>query len=294
MNRSIAVTVGDRRAAALNQAGQSADIGVGPRAGHRARGIAGDDGRAIVKPRQPADRDAAIRPSVYRYPGVAGADCAAVSAHQPAQIQTGRTGHRAARGVAGGNLAGAIAHQNAHHPPAAAHVGVNHPQIPDHPVSAQDIEQPGKAASVDGQVADGMPIAVKGGIVTPPDRIPIRESIRGSHRHAIGGEVQIRRQLIPGATHSAPHPRTRGRQIPAGERPGVGDIRAGGRRQPVAVQVMADGVQLVQRCHVNQPIVIPVIIRHHRPLRRRVQCRVLPGAGSEPPGVVREIILIQR
>ena len=268
-------------------AGQSADTGIGRRAGNPPGGIAGGyDGGAVVKPRQPADPDVGNRSSVHRYPGVGGADRANVLAHQPAQIQPAGTGDRAARSVAGGDLAGVAARQHAHQTPAAAHDGVKHPQIPDHPVAAQETEQPGNAGGADGHIADGIPAAVKHCGVCPPDRRPVGVVIPRAHAPAVVGvEIQIRRQFVAQPPHY--------RRIPPAECRVIG--RDAGFRRPVAVQIPPDGVQLRQRIHLGQPVVVRVVggERPPRPLRRGVQQRVLPG-GAETPGVIPGIVAVDR
>ena len=284
LRRSVAIAAGDDRAGAVDFTRQSADFGIARRAGYPPGGVTGDDGRAVVKPHQPADLDAANRPSVYRYPGVAGADRANVLAHQPAQIQPGGTGHRAARGVARGDLPGVAPRQNAHQPPAAAHDRVNHPQIPDHPVGAQETEQPRNADGTDGHLADSMPVAVKHRGISPPDRRPVGVFIPRPHAPAIiRVEIQIRRQLVAQPPHN--------RRIPPGEGGVIG--RGAGFRRPVAVQIPPDRVQLRQRIHLGQPIAVRVVRgeRPPRPLRRGVQQGVLPGR-PETPGVIPGIVAV--
>ena len=241
--------------------------------------------------RQPADPDVGHRSPVDRYRGVAGADRAVIPADQPAHIQ-GTAGKGAARGVAGAyhavglDLPGQYPEESR----AAVHLRIDHPHIPDRPAAAQDIEQPPvHRPAADGQVADGMPVAVKHRGVSPPDGRPVGVRIRGSHRHAVGGEVQIRRQFVPGAVpRRTAHPPAGG-PVVAGERPEIAG-GSGGGGDAVAVQIPADGVQLIQVADLDQPIVVAVVV--NRPLAGGVQHRVLAG-GAEVPGIVHESIAVQ-
>ena len=241
--------------------------------------------------RQPADPDVGHRSPVDRYRGVAGADRAVIPADQPAHIQ-GTAGKGAARGVAGAYHAVGLdlPGQDPEECRAAVHLRINHPQIPDRPAAAQDIEQPPvHRPAADRQVADGMPVAVKHRGVSSPDRRPVGVGIRGSHRHPVGGEVQIRRQFVPGAVpRRTAHPPA-GSPVVAGERPEIAG-GSGGGGDAVAVQIPADGVQLVQIADFDQPVIVAIVV--NRPLVGAVQRRVL-GGGAEVPGVVIESIAVQ-
>ena len=254
-----------------------ADIGIVAGAGDGAGGVAGGDCAGGVSADQSADLDI-IPAGAGGDRGIGGPDDAPVDAGQPAQagIASGG-GDRSAGGVAGAHRAAggdfAGQHADAAEPPPAAHAGVDEPQIPDHGAALQTAEQPGELAAVgDGQAGDGMAVAIENRPVTVDGR-PVGVGVGGcNHPVAVGVEVQIRIQLVAGAAaRRAAHPGAGNRE---GKRGSVGG-GVGRRRIPVAVQVPADGVQLVQIDHFDQPVIVAVIVDH--PLAGPVQPRVLAG-----------------
>ena len=252
----IAVAVGDAAGRAVHGSRQPAYVGAGAGAGGRAGGVAGDDRAGVKVARQPADAGAGGGAGVHRNRGVAGADHAGVFAHQPAGPgAVARYRRGAALGIAGDYIAVEVAgQQGAGLLPAArpdGHIGRGQPHIADDPAGAQRIEQPGVSApgrDVDRQVGDGMPPAVKRRGIQGADGGPVGERIRGGHAvHPVGIEIQVAGQFVAEAPVRAAQPRRGGAgggsgKIPAGERPGVGYVIAGSVGQPVAVQVVADGV----------------------------------------------------
>ena len=301
MHRSIAVAVGYDAGAAAGLADQPAVVSAGNRGpGHRAGGVAGNDLARGEPPHQPAEVGVSPASRGDRRRGVAGADDALVVSHQTTHEGAAASGgYGSALHVAGGHRRSGthLPYQNAG-VAQGAHSGRQHPHIPDHPAVGQVGEQSAVEApggDVDRQIGDGMALAVKrrGILPRPPDRRPVGVGVGGGYAAAsVGVEIQVGRKLVALAGCGAAHPRTRRRQIPAGERPGVGDIFPGGARQPVAVQVVADGVQLVQGIDVNQVVVVGVVIHHRRPLRRGVGRGVLAGR-AEVPGVVGESVAVQ-
>ena len=109
------------------------------------------------------------------------------------------------------------------------------------------------------KAADGVPAAT-----TVPVSVPC------IYRAAVVGvEVQVRRQLVPGATAArAAHARDGVRE----SHDIVGSM-GGSVRRAVSVQIPADGIQLRQVAYINQAIIVPVVVVRLRRDRRRGRCR---------------------
>ena len=128
-----------------------------------------------------------------------------------------------------------------------------------------------------------MPVAVKSGVVIPPDGRPVGVGIRGSHHPvAVGVKVQIRRQFIAGAdARGAAHTGSGGGNA-VGE---SGGITAGvGRRGiPAAAQIPANGVQLIQGTDIDEAVVVQIVVNGSlsRGGRRGVKPHPRPGRGGQ-------------
>ncbi len=218
--------------------------------------------------------------------------------HQAANLA--HAGDRPARGAVAHRAQRDVPHQRAN-VVVARHLRANQVDAR-HRRAAQLAEQPdvvvAAARPVDEQVADRVVVALKGGHerLRPAvaQRLPAVAAVvvivvGVDHRSAAGVaarvrvEVQVRVQLVAravvvvgiGGGDGAAHARC---GVGEGQRivVGVGRIRGA-----VAVQVPADGVQLVQVYDLDQPVVVVVVV-HHR--RRRLQGRVL-AARAEVPDV---------
>ena len=292
MHFGVAVAVVDRGAAAGDLADQSAGVGAGVGGRHRAGGVAGGDGAAAVAG-EAADVGAGAGAAVDFGGGVAGLDRAEVAADQSAADPGGGGGgDHAALGVAGADRGPRpdLPGQGADERPDAAHPRVHHPHIPDRPRGVDDVEQPAvERAAGDGQVGDGMAVAVEHRGVDPADGGPVGVGIRGGHRAAaVGVEVQILLQFVAGADAAgAAHPGVGG-DVAGRERPHI--RRGGGGRRPVAVQIPTDGVQLIQIRDLDQPVIVVIVVEH--PLIGAVQPGVVAGR-AEMPGVVDEGVRVQ-
>ena len=286
--------------------GKGADVVVAAAAGagHRAGGVAlahhaaGAGGNAHGA-HQSAQVDVVVGAALHRRRGIAGYHLSIDVARQPAQRRLGPGGgHRAAAGVAVMHPAARFrrSHQNAGAalvgvaPRAAGHIGVHQPHIPHHRPALQFGEQPGiaRVAVVHQHIVDFVAVAVKDRPIVAQRR-KVGVGIRGGDRPApIGVKIQILGQFVPHADPGgAAHPGAGAFDVRPDKPLAVSGIVAGGGQDAVAVQVVTDGVQLVQGGYVDQPVVILVVI--HDAARRGVDRGPLVG-GSEPPGVVGEMI----
>ena len=224
-------------------------------------------------------------------------------------------GDRAARHIAARDFrAGAFIYIP--HQPAgvihAADAGVDDPHLADDPAGGERPEQPGVVAAAAGQVADGVPVAVELRAIRRclrPDRHPVGVRIGGSGADAhlpiaIGVEVQAFVQLVADAGIGAAHPGGTGaQQIRVAERPEIPRLRRRGRgiRPPIPVQVIADGIQLLQGIHIDQIVVVRVVA--HPALRIAGRHGVLARGAEVPnrrvpvgvnPGVARGGLQLER
>ena len=185
-----------------------------------------------------------------------------VSAHQSADAGVSR---HPARDVAAGYGSAVLSHQSAD-ALIAGYVHVRQPYSFD--VSASSAEQAGLdgvgcTRSLEVQVGDSVVVAVEGGaepgaagsdgqpaVAAPPSHV----CLAGGVAVAVG-EVEVLRQFVADAPGGRAAHAGRG----VGERLGVGrQIVA--ERQAVAVQVPADGVQLLQRAYLYEAVVVGVVV----------------------------------
>ena len=269
----IAIAVGEPVVGVLRMAHEPTPAGEGAGARHGAGGVAGNR----IGPRangvvayQTAGDDTWMRSRADGDRGIAGQNRAIVVAYQSARrgaLLGDR--NRTASGVAGCHRAVVYAYQSAICPvigaPAPLHVGVDHSHATDNGCGADLAEQPGiRGVSIDGQVGDGLAVAVEhGGVSANRGPIGVRAGVAAVHGAvAIGVEVQVAAQFVPAARRRAAHAGDR-----AGEGRGVGGGVGGGA---VAVQVVADGVELGEASDVDEVVVVVVVVdlqaavREHR------------------------------
>ena len=255
---------------------QSAHAGIGPAIG-RPQGVGGADG-AVVVARQPADLHvrAAVTdaPDVDRRPDPAQRPGPVVGSHQSAHV--GILGNDGACGVAGADAAFVLACQGAHVPEAVdLHAG--QAQVTHHPADAHVAQQAHVvgAGAVDVQVGDGVAAAVDDGgelVAAIPDGFPacavVVVGIVGAVAGGAGVEVQVRGQLVAAA------PVALGAGGAAGHGEGRRVVGAVGRvvGHAVAVQVVADGVELGQGAYLDQAVAVAVVVGG-----RRGRFRLRPG-----------------
>ena len=187
----------------------------------------------------------------------------------------------AASGVAGCHRAVAYAYQSAICPvigaPAPLHAGVDHAHAADNRSRVDLAEQPGmRSVSIDGQVGDGLAVAVEdGGVGADRGPIGVRAGVCAVHGAvAIGVEVQVVAQFVPAACRRAAH---------AGDRAGEGGgVDGGVGRGAVAVQVVADGVELGEASDVDEVVVVVVVVDQ----QAAVGEHRIAGTAAEVPCVV--------
>ena len=270
-------------------ADQPADV---PAAADRPQRVAGHDLRPAVETRhQPAGEGDAVARAGDARGGVAGRQQGgrpAHPSHQPRHAgNAGRAGPRAARGPGRDHCSGELRHQRRDFGGAAAdaaHLGVRHPQGAHR--AAHSVEQGGVAGGVDdGQVGDRPVVALEGGGVGAADGRPVGEGVAGVHgAAAVVVEVEIVAQFVAGAGALAAHA-----GFGAGKGGGKDESGGGaGGRDAVAVQVIADGVQLGEGSDLDQVVVVVVVVEG-APLGVEVetaelQHRIL-GTGAEIPRV---------
>ena len=144
------------------------------------------------------------------------------------------------------------------------------------PSRAEQAEPGGPA---DEQVGDGVSVALEHGVEGDADGVPAAAAVpevvgRGDGAVAVGVEVEIDDQLIAGAARvGAAH---------ADEADGeCGVVRGRARRGgfAVAVEVVADGVQLFERAYFDQPVAVGVVVHRRRSLDQRLRQRI-DGGGA--------------
>ena len=287
VDRGVAVVVAHHAGDAFDGAGEPAATGVA--AGHRAGGVAGDYRAADDAPGQPADGDYGAGAGVDGGGGIAAQDFAAAGggADQPADGQrVGVAGDRTALDVAGGDAGAAIgAGQDAGliKPGAGDHVGVDDAQIADSGGGAEKAEQAVVIlfrGVADAQIADGMAVAVKGGVPRIPavdkgvdvavgqiignhpveggagvgidiadgaaDGPPVGELVIGVDGVVvIGVEIQVGGQFVAAAAALGAAHIFAGGEVAVGEGGGVIGLPAG-PGIAVAVQVPPDYIELGQ------------------------------------------------
>ena len=248
-------------------------------------GVAGRNRSVVVMPYQRAGVGSAGR---HINNGVGGQYASLVMPHQAAHFAD--AGHRPRR-VAVAYRPGAAPRQRAHIVlPRHSH-GVQPDALQPAP-AAQPPEQAHivRGAAGDEQVGYGMPVADElGGIGIGgvPNGQPARPAVPVGRVARFGNgvvivfvKVQAGPQFVPRAGRRAAHFSLRphkGRPIRR---------RPRRRRNPVAIQVIANGVQTRQVVNVNQIVVIPVVIPLRRPPRARVFERRILIRHPEIPRII--------
>ena len=139
--------------------------------------------------------------------------------------------------------------------PGRRYAGEGQPQVLDRAAAAHLAEQPHVVdGAVDEQVGDGVAVALEvageGGGRVADGRPAFAAGPCGA------GEVQVRRQLVPGAGGSAAHA-----DGGVGEGGHVGGLIGGVVRRAVAVEVVTDGVKLGQAGDLDEVVVVGVEVR---------------------------------
>ena len=217
--------------------------------------------------------------------GVGGEDAAAVPQmpHHTAGLvilAAGGAGHRAG-GVAEPDGAVAFAHQDAQFLAAgggAGDVGAGHADPGDAAGAGQMAEQPQIVIGVggDSQVGNGVALAVENGRVGPADGRPV----------GVARQADVGPQFVAGAgSAGAAHP-VAGVGEAAGEGVGVGVLSG----VAVAIQVVADGIELRGGSDVDEAVVVGIIVADHGLALRRGAGRGVLAGSAELPGVVGRVV----
>ena len=288
-DRPHRVARGDRsELAEAHQAGGEAA------ARHRAAGVAGRDRPPQIEPHQPAHACATARHRARRITGgdrppqvvPHQAPDAAAAAHLPTDVDA--TDHAAV--VLAHQPAGDVAARDRHRP---------QPQVADRATLAHVAHQPhllGRGPR-DEQVRQRVAVALQRGRPRGrrvPQRHPARPAVpvrvvRVHRPVPVRVEVQVGGHLVaPAAADRAPHP--------------VGCVREGRRvacvrGRSIPVQVPADRVELRQASHLDQAVVVGVVVHHelgHRDRHRRFHRAPAGVGGRHRQRVAGRGVVVQR
>ena len=239
-------------------------------AGYAAGGVAGDDVAGVVEAHQSAGVVASAAGAVHGDSGVTGGNpglrCEALAVLMSDKAANAALTSYGARGVGGEH--GAFV--SAHHGAGIVHAGDFHgdqPDIADYAVITQQGEQTRRncARRVHLQVADGVPVAVENGSERAPRRGRDGREFAdrrkagaagpgGANRTggvtACGVKVQVGGQFVAAATAAG--------VVGVGEEGSIIVAFVAGLHVAVAVQVPANGVELLQGFNLDEAVAVGV------------------------------------